>query len=137
MIFQFISSSISCKRYVDIFFLFSFKLHVTNVLNCKNFKTADISFTVQPKKNNLFQFLNTKIFRYVGKFRTSVDRKPTFSGSLTDFELLLPTSYKYNFISTLFHCGFVISFSYMSLLDKIFKSNGYLKGLLIDAYRRI
>ena len=58
------------------------------------------------KINNLLSFLDIKIIRDNNKFTTSVYRKPTFSGVLTNFESFVPNSYKYALIFTLLHRAF-------------------------------
>ena len=101
-----------------------------------NSKHRNIKFTVEREENNSLCFPDIKIFRYSGKFQTSVYRKPTFSGVLTNFESFLPISYKYNLISTLLHRGFMICSSYRTLhfeimkIKQIFRSNGYPKNVL-------
>ena len=101
-----------------------------------NSKHRNIKFTVEREENNSLCFPDIKIVRYSGKFQTSVYRKPTFSGVLTNFESFLPISYKYNLISTLLHRGFMICSSYRTLhfeimkIKQIFRSNGYPKNVL-------
>ena len=61
---------------------------------------------------------------------------------LTNFESFLPRLYKYNLVSTLLHCGFVICCSYRTLhfeilkLKQTFQSNGYPKNF-VDHYMKI
>ena len=101
-----------------------------------NSKYRNIKFTVEREENNSLSFLDIKIFRDSLKFQTSVDRKPTFSGVLTNFESVLPISYKYNVVSTLLHRGFIICSSSRTLhfeilkLKQIFRSNGYPKNFV-------
>ena len=128
---------ISYRRYVDdTFLLFSSELHVTKFLNYMNSKQRNIKFTVKREENNSLSFLDIKIFRDYGKFQTSVYRKPTFSGVLTNFERFLPISYKYNLVSTLLCRGFMIYSSYRTLhfeilkLKQIFRSKGYPKNFV-------
>ena len=128
---------ISYRRYVDdSFLLFSSELHVTKFLNYMNSKHRNIKFTVEREENDSLSFLDINIFRDNGKFQTSVYRKPTFSGVLTNFESFLPISYKYNLASTLLHRGFLICSSYKTLhfeilkLKQIFRSNGYPKNFI-------
>ena len=103
----------SYRRCVDdTFLLFSSELHITKSLNYMNSKHRNIKFTVEREENNSLSFLDIKIFRDNGKFQTSVYRRPTFSGVLTNFEIFLPISYKYNLVSTLLHRGFMICSSY-------------------------
>ena len=128
---------ISYRRYVDnTFFLFSSELHKTKFLNYRNSKHQNIKFTVEREENNSLAFLDIKIFCDGWKFKTSVYRKSTFSGVLTNFESFLPISYKYNLVSTLLHCRFVNCSSYRTLhfkileLKHIFRSNWYPKNLV-------
>ena len=96
-----------------------------------NSKHPNIKLTVEHEETNSLVFLDIKCFRDSGKFQTSVYRKPTFSGVLTNFESFLPISYKYNLVSTLLHPGFMICSSYRTLhfeilkLKQISRSNGY------------
>ena len=96
-----------------------------------NYKHRNIKFTVEREENNSLSFLDIKIFCDSGKFHTSVYRKPTFSGVLTNFDSFLPMSYKYNLVSTLLHCSFMICSSYKTLhfeilkVKQILRSNGY------------
>ena len=121
---------IDCK---NIFLLFSSELHVTKFLNYMNSKHRNFKFTVEREENNSLSFLDIKFFCDTGKFQTSIYRKPTFSGVLTNFESFLPISYKQNLISTLLHRGFMICFScrilHMELLklQQIFINNWYPK----------
>ena len=101
-----------------------------------NSKHRNINFTVQREENNSISFLDIKIFRDGGKFYTSVYRKSIFTGALTNFERFLPILYKYNFVSTLLHRGFMICSSHRTLhfeilkLKQIFRSNGFPKTLV-------
>ena len=91
-----------------------------------NSKHRNINITVEREEN----------FRDGGKFQTSVYRKSTFSGVLSNFESFLPRLYKYNLMSTLLHRGFMICSSYRTLhfqipnLKQIFRSNAYPKNLV-------
>ena len=80
-----------------------------------NSKHRNIKFTVEREENNSLSFLDIKTFCDSKKFQTSVYRKPTFSGVLTNFERSLPISYKYNLVSTLLHRGFMIWSSYRTM----------------------
>ena len=131
---------LSYRRNVyDTFLLFSSELHLTNFLNYMNSKHRNIKFTVEREENNSLAFLDINIVCHSGKFQTSIYRKPTFSGVLTNFESFLPTSYKYNLVSTLLHRGFMISSSYRTLhfeiqkLKQIIRSNGYPQNF-VDRY---
>ena len=104
-------------------------MHVTKFLNYLNSKHRNIKFTVEREENNSLSFLDIKIFRDGGKFQTSVYRKSTFSGVLTNFESFLPILYKHNLVSTLLHCGVMFFFEILNL-KQIFQSNGYPKNLV-------
>ena len=128
---------ISYRRYVDnTFLLFSSELHVTKFLNYMNSKHRNIKFTVEREENNSLSFLDTKIFCDGWKFQTSVYRKSTFSGVLTNFESFSSISHKHNFVSNLVHRGFMICSSYKTLhfkilkLKQIFRINGNPKNLV-------
>ena len=108
-----------------------------------NSKHRNNNFTFKQEENNSRSFLDIKCFRDNGKFQTSVYRKPTFSGVVTNFESFLPIPYKYNIVSTLLHRGFMTcSSSYRTLhfeilkLKQIFRSNGYPKNF-VDCYIKI
>ena len=62
--------------------LFSSNLHITKLLNYKNFKHRNFPFEIKPKENNLLSFLKIKFFRNFGKFWTLTDRKLTFGSFL-------------------------------------------------------
>ena len=101
-----------------------------------NSKHWNIKFTFKREENNSLFFLDIKNFRDGGKFQKSVYKKSTFSGVLTNFEIFLHMSYKYNLVSTLLHRGFMICSSYRTLhfetlkLKQIFRSNAYPKNLV-------
>ena len=59
-----------------------------------NSKHRNIKFTLKREENSSLSYLDINIFRDTGKFQTSVHRKPTFSGVLTNFPSLLPISCK-------------------------------------------
>ena len=85
------------KRYVDdTFLLFRSKDHIEKFrcyLNCQH---PNIKFTYEIEENNSISFLDIKIIRVKNSFSTSIYRKVTFSGVLTNFENFIPVSYKSN-----------------------------------------
>ena len=85
------------KRYVDdTFLLFRSKDHIEKFrcyLNCQH---PNIKFTYEIEENNSKSFLDIKITRVNNSFSTSIYRKVTFSGVLTNFESFIPVSYKSN-----------------------------------------
>ena len=52
--------------------------------------------------DNSFLFLDINISRHNHQFKTSVDRKPTFSGIFTHYESYLDQTYKKSLIDTLY-----------------------------------
>ena len=85
--------------------------------------------------NNL-SFLDIKIARENKKFTTSVYCKPKFSGTFTNFESFIPSSYKYALIFTLLHRALKLCSNFELFHPKIenlniFRKNGY-PGNFID-----
>ena len=76
---------ISQRRYVDDTFLFSSELEVTKFFNYMNSIHPHYKFTIEREEGNSLSFLDINIFCESGKFQTSVYRKLTFSGVLTNF----------------------------------------------------
>ena len=95
--------SIYYKRYVDdCFTLFKSQDHVIPFLNDLNSKHHRIKFTHEVGSNKTLAFLDINISRSRGGFISSVYRKLTFTGLITNFESFLPFVYKKGFIFTLF-----------------------------------
>ena len=93
---------ISYRRYGDNkFLLFLTELHEKINLNYINPKQRNVRFTIKREENNSLSFLDIKIILDSGKSHTSVERKTTFSGVLTNFE---------NFSRTLilFPCNYIV-----------------------------
>ena len=67
-----------------------------------------MSFAIENEKDNRMSFLDVNIIRELGKFTTSVYRKPTFSGIYTHFDSLLLSTYKLSMIPTLLYRCFQI-----------------------------
>ena len=73
-----------------------------------------LKFTSEAENDNSFSFLDIKITRHNQQFKTSVYRKPTFSGLFTHYESYMDQTYKKSLIDTsLFHC-FSICYEYIS-----------------------
>ena len=53
-------------------------------------------------------FLDVEISRENGKFVTTVNRKPTFSGVYTHFQRFLPSTQKFSLLYTLAHRYFTL-----------------------------
>ena len=69
-----------------------------------------LKFTSEAENDNSFSFLDINITRHNQQFKTSVYRKPTFSGVFTHYESYLDQSNKKLLIDTLlFHCFSICS----------------------------
>ena len=83
------------KRYVDdIFVLFSSKEHLQLFVDYMNKQHKCLKFTSEAENDNSFSFLDIKITRHNQQFKTSVYRKPTFSGVFTHYESYVDQTYK-------------------------------------------
>ena len=90
------------RSYVDdIFVLFSSKEHLQPFVDYMNKQDRCIKFTSETEKNNTFSFLDINITRQNNQLKTSVYRKPTFSGVFIHYENYIDQSYKKSLIFTL------------------------------------
>ena len=77
---------VTYRRFVDDTFLcFYWKRHIEKFRNYLNRQHKNIRFTSETESENSMSFLDIKISRDNNKFKTSVYRKPTFSGVFTNF----------------------------------------------------
>ena len=60
-----------------------------------------IKFTSETEQNNTFSFVDINITRQNNQLKTSVYKKPTFSGDFTHYESYIDQSYKKSLIFTL------------------------------------
>ena len=103
-------------------------------LNCQH---PNIKFTSEIEDNNSISFLDIKIGRVNNSFSTNIYRKVTFNGVFTNFESIIPISYKLNLIYTLLFRAFKLCSNFELFhqeilhLKDIFKRNGY-PGNFID-----
>ena len=99
-----------CKRYVDdIFVLFEKPEQVLRFVNYINKRHKNIKFSFETEKDNSFSFLDVKICRENGKFRTNVFRKYTFSGIYTNFSSFVALDHKFSLMCTLLHRSFTVA----------------------------
>ena len=63
-----------------------------------NSKHPNISFSLESESNKKMFFLDVQILRGNGRFRLTVQRKPTFSSVYTHFDSFPPTTYKFSMI---------------------------------------
>ena len=68
-----------------------------------------LKFTFETENDNSVSFLDIKITRHNHQFKTSVYRKPTFSGVFTHYESYLDQTYKSLIDSLLFRCFLICS----------------------------
>ena len=103
------------KRYVDdIFVLSSSKEHLQLFVDYMNKQHKCLKFTSEAENDNSFSFLDIKITRHNQQFKTSVYRKPTFSGVFTHYESYVDQTYKKSLIDTLLFRCFSICSDYTS-----------------------
>ena len=133
--------SVIYRRYADnAFLLFRLKHHIKKFQNYLNRQHKNIRFTSEIEHENSISFLDIKISWDNNKFTTSVYRKPTFSGVLTNFGNLFPKSYKHNLLFTLLHRAFKLCLNFeifhqeIDKLRTIFKNNGYPKSFFVDLF---
>ena len=95
-----------------------------------------IKFTSETEKNNIFSFLDINITRVNNQLKTSVYRKPTFSGVFTQYESYIDQSYKKSLIFPLLSRCYSICSDYtlvhleVEKLREILKKNSYPSGII-------
>ena len=95
-----------------------------------------LRFTSEAENDNSFSFVDIKIIRQNRQFKTSVYRKPTFSGVFTHYESYLDQTYKKSLIDTLLFRCFSICSDYtlfhleVEHLREILKKNSYPSGII-------
>ena len=96
------------RRYVDdTFCLFSNKLDALLFFDYINSQQRNIKFTMEKEENHQLPFLDVLIDNGQSEFPvTSVFRKKTYTGLLTNFFSSTPSSYKLGLIRTLVEQGF-------------------------------
>ena len=99
------------KRYVDdIFGFFSSKEHLQLFVDYMNKHHKCLKFRSEAENGNSFSLLDFKITHHNQQFKTSVYRKPSFSGLFTHFKSYVDQSYKKSLIGTLlFRCFSICS----------------------------
>ena len=84
----------------DTFILFKHASHAPLFLNYLNNQHQNIAFTIETEQNQKLPFLDVVITRSNNKIRTSVYRKPTFSGQGLSFFSFCTLRFKLNSIKT-------------------------------------
>ena len=102
------------KRYVDdIFAIFENKDHAVSFYSHINRQHSNINFTIETEKNCKLSFLDVLVCNKPNLI-TSVYRKPTYTGLLTNFNSFTPSKYKNDLVET--------------LLDRCYKINNTWEG---------
>ena len=130
------------RKYVDdIFVLFNSPEHLKRFHSYLNSCHLNISFTTKNEKDNRMSFLDVNIIHEKGKFTTSVDRKPTFSGIYTHLDNFLPSSNKIGLLHTLLYRCFRIYSDWTKFhlevvkLTDVFKNNGYPENFINNCFK--
>ena len=98
------------KRYVDdIFCLFKCETDAERFLNFLNWQHPNIKFTIEKEKNKQLPFLDILNDSSSNKLVTSVYRKPTYTGLLTNYNSFTSPNYKKGLIKTLINRTFRIN----------------------------
>ena len=110
------------RRYVDdIFLLFETKDHVKKFEKYLNSRHGNIKFTVEIEVNDKLSFLDIEIHRTDQEFKTSLYRKPTFSGIYTNFNSFTPVLYKRGLLFSLLYRVYNICSDHELMLEEIDK----------------
>ena len=94
------------KRYVDdIFVLFENLNQAEEFKKYLNKKHKNMNFTLETEKENKLPFLDINVYRCDESqvFKTTLYRKPTFSGMCTNFKSFICTKYGYSLIYSFTH----------------------------------
>ena len=98
------------KRYVDdIIAVFEHETQADDFLSHLNSRHPNIKFTIEYEKDQKLPFLDVLLDRSNGNLITSVYRKATFSGVLTNFLSFTPMGYKLGLVKC--------------LIDRVYKIN--------------
>lgn len=104
------------RRYVDdTFLLFREQSHINKFLEYLNCKHDNIEFTAEIEIDNSLPFLDIKISKSNDGFKTSVYRKPTFTGLCTKFSSFIPIQFKRNLVRTITYRAIQLSSCYNTL----------------------
>ena len=127
-------SPLQYYRFVDdTFVVFRHRNEVPAYLSMLNSLHPSLQFTVEHENDNCLSFLDVSVLRSAGGFpKTTVYRKPTWSGLYLHFFSHAPLSYKRNLVHCLFQRAYrrpICSsdlFSYESnILTQTLLANGY------------
>ena len=106
-------------------------LHAENFLNYINNKHPNIKFTMETERDGQLAFLDVNVRKSLGKFETSVYRKPTFTGLGLSFFSFSSFKFKKSAIITLLYRAYRICSNFNTLhnefnfIKHFFKINGF------------
>ena len=95
------------KRIADDFFFSKFE-QLQRLSAYMNKQHLNIKCSIEATTNDILPFLDTKMYKEIGKFVTSVYREDTFSGVYTNCTSLIPLEYKFSLLDTLFRRCFCL-----------------------------
>ena len=131
------------RHYVDdIFVLFKSNDHLKYFQEFLNSCHINMSFSMEPERQNKFSFLHIEVIREQGKFSTTIYRKPTFNGVYSNFESFLPSVYKFGMVYTLVYRCFHICSDWkkfhaeLTFLKTIFRKNGYPENFIDKCFKK-
>ena len=109
--YQLSNSVLFYRRYVDdIFCIFDDEDKAIKFFNYLNLQHPNIKFTLEKEINNSLSFLDVKINKLMdNSCITSIHRKKTYTGLLTNFNSFTSLSYKVGLIRTLIDRAFKIN----------------------------
>ncbi|MCP4351129.1 MAG: hypothetical protein GY795_37160 [Desulfobacterales bacterium] len=131
------------RRYVDdIFVLFKCSSHLQKFAEFMNAQHSNIEFTTESEADSVLSFLDVSVTNDGVCFKTSVYRKPMFSGVYSNFDSFMPVSYKFGLVYTLVGRLYNICSSYTQfhkevvLLKSILARNGYCMSFIDSVLRK-
>ena len=120
------------RRYIDdMICLFNCESDADKSFEFLNRKHPNIKFTFEKQVNKQISYLDVLIINDGHQFWTSVFRKETAIGLLTNYLGFTPFSYKFGLVRTLLHCTFMISSSWFLFHEEVAKIKHYLEKTLI------
>ena len=129
------------RRYVDdTFLIFRRDEDVGLFLNYLNSQHNNIKFTSEKESNGSLSFLDVKVEKSFNGFKTSVYRKPTYTGLGLSWYSFCPDIYKINSIKTLLNRAYSICSNYFLLhaefdfLLKYFINNNYSQNIFFKVF---
>ena len=126
-----------------LLFCLNLKENLKLFVNYMNSKHRNIKFAVETEDCNNFSFLDVKITWQNKRFVTSIFRKATFSGALTNYDRFIFDTYKIGLVHTLLFKFFKICSSTenfhieIELLRSICKCNNYPVNIIDECIKKL